>query len=204
MAEPRKARDPMELLDKPQRDVIALMDEVKLFADLNLRERGTLADIAQVVRCPGGDTLVFEAGEEGRFLYCVIKGRLEIRATIGTGLMHTVREVGPGQSAAIDVVLTQAPHHMGCYAVETMAGLRFHTAKLHQLLAIGTPAAIKLFTAMRAEVGGDLREVTLQVVRLLSEASKHSGFAVPASSPGLAGSVVESIAIPGGNQTGRK
>ena len=204
MAEPKKPRDPMEVLDKPQRDILALMDEVQLFADLNLRERVALAEIAEVVRCPGGDTIVFEPGEEGRFLYCVIKGRLEVRATIGTGLTHTVREVGPGHTAAIDVVLTQTPHHMTCYAVETMAGLRFHAAKLHQLLSIGTPAAIKLFAAMRAELGADMRDVTLHVVKLLSEASRHSGFGAPVSSPGLGGTVVESIAIAGGNQTGRK
>ena len=28
MAEPKKPRDPMEVLDKPQRDILALMDEV--------------------------------------------------------------------------------------------------------------------------------------------------------------------------------
>ena len=192
----------MERLERPQRDVLVLMESIEIVCDLTLRERGVLAEIAEIVRCPGGE-VVYQAGEPGRHLYCVLKGRMALRATTAPGMTFTVREVTPGKSAGIDAVLNQSLHHMTCHAAEHLAALRFSTAKLHHLLGLGNPAAVKLFVALRAELSGQLREATPHFVQLLSEASRHAGNATPAPSPGLAHSLIESIAIPAGNPSRR-
>jgi CRP-like cAMP-binding protein len=163
-------KDPMERLPRQPRDILKLLEPIALFDELNLRERSMMAEVAEVVRCSGG-TKLYEAGDEGRYLYCVLQGRLELRTTIGTGLTHGVREVPVGRLAGLDAVLTQQPYHLACAALENTAALRFHTSQLHQLLSIGTPAAIKLFAAMRTELGNDIRTATLQVVKLLEATS---------------------------------
>lgn len=202
MADLPTPRDPMERLDRPPREVLALMENIHIVADLTLRERSTLAEIAEVVRCPGGE-VVYQAGEPGRHLYCVLKGRMELRATTAPGITFTVREVAPGQTAGIDAVLNQTLHPIACYAAENLAALRFSTARLHQLLALGNPAVIKLFAALRAEMGAQVREATQHFVKLLSEASRHSGAGMPASSSGLASSSIQTMAIPAGNPSRR-
>ena len=179
---PERARDPMERLRKPPREVLKLMEPIPLFEELNVRERTVLSEMAEVVRCSGG-TKVFEGGDDGLYLYCVLKGRLELRTASAPGLTLAVREIPEGRLAGLDAVLTQAPYHMSCVALENTAAMRFHTSQLHQLLQAGTPAAIKLFVAMRLELGTDLRAATLQVTRLL-ESSSVRGSGVPqASSP---------------------
>lgn len=173
-------KDPMERLARQPREVVKLLEPIALFDEMNLRERSMMAEVAEVVRCSGG-TRLYDAGDEGRFLYCVLQGRLELRTTIGTGLTHGVREVPAGRLAGLDAVLTQQPYHLACVALENTAALRFHTAQLHQLLAIGTPAAIKLFAAMRSELGSDIRSATLQVVKLLEATSVRASAGTPAA-----------------------
>ncbi len=165
-----RSKDPMERLQRLPRDVLKLMEPISLFDELNLRERSMLSEVAEVVRCIGG-TKVFDAGDEGKYLYCVLQGRLDLRTGVATGLTHSVREIPAGRLAGLDAVLTQQPYHMMCMALENTAALRFHTHQLHQLLAAGTPAAIKLFAALRTELGNDIRTATLQVVKLLDATS---------------------------------
>lgn len=161
-----RPRDPMQRLPRTPRDMLQLFETVDVFQETNLRERATLAEIAEVVRCAGG-TKVFEAGEEGRYLYCVLQGRLELRAAAGPGTTHHVRGIPAGRLAGLDAVLTQQPYHLACFAVENTAALRFQTTQLHQMLAMGTPAAVKLFSAMRTELGSAIRDATMQVAKLL-------------------------------------
>jgi CRP-like cAMP-binding protein len=168
-AKPARA-DPMQRIRKLAREVQKLIEPLPLFAGLNVREQALFAEIAEVVRCAGG-VKVFDGGEEGRYLYIVVQGRLELKTPTGAGLFYGVREIVAGRPAGIDAVLMRAPYHMTCVALEPTAALRFQTAHLHKMLDNAVPAAIKLFTALRAEMGDDIRAATLEVVQLLEQTS---------------------------------
>lgn len=199
--EPSPRRDPMERLRKTPADIVRLMEPIPLFDELTLREKAILAELCEVVRC-AAQTRVFEAGEEGRNLYVVLQGRLELRTVVSAGLTHGVREIPAGRLAGLDAVLLQSPYHLQCVALENTAALRFQTHQLHQLLASGTPAAVKLFVAMRAELGMEIRAATLQVVQLL-EATSAMGSQVPVQNFGtpVSNLNIQTLAIPGGNQS---
>ena len=204
MADPKldarleRVREPIERVRKAPRDIVALMGPIGLFEELSPRERAVVSEIAEVVRCLGR-TKVFEAGDEGKYLYCVLQGRLELRTVTGPGMTHAVREIPAGRMAGLDAVLTQAPYHMTCIALENTAALRFHTAQLHQLLGLGTPAAIKLFVAMRTELGADIRAATMQVVNLLEQTSARGSSAPTGAGGAMPTAGIQTTSLPGGN-----
>ncbi len=162
--------DRMERLQRPARDIVKLMADLPLFEQLTERERASLAELAELARCPGG-TVVFESGEEGRYVYCVIQGTLELRTRTGPGIFHEVRTIGVGQVTGLDAMLSGSPYHMKCVALEGTATLRFRSEQMRELLAAGRPFAIKFFNSLCDELGSQIREATLAVVRMLEATS---------------------------------
>ncbi len=88
----------LEVMHRSQREMLKLIEDVELFAELHTREKEAVAEMADIVRCPGG-TVVYETGDEGRWLYVILQGEMVLRTRIGPGMHHTFRMIGPGGCA---------------------------------------------------------------------------------------------------------
>ena len=163
-------RGNLEVLRRSQREMLKFIDDVPLFDELHTREREAIAEMAEIVRCPGG-TVIYETGEEGRWFYVILQGEMELRTRIGPGMQHTFRMIGPGKCAGVDAVLSRSDYHMQCVAREKTAALRMVGGELLDAVERGVPAAVKLFAAMGTQLGADIRAATLDVVHMLEKTS---------------------------------
>jgi CRP-like cAMP-binding protein len=173
LADKFASHDPMERLPRTPRDVMTLLDGQPLFAGMTQRERGPFADVAEVVRCVG-NTCVFAHGEEGRYLYLVLQGRLALRFNDKAAGVAGQCEVGPGQSAGSDAWMSQRTHDFSCVAVQNTAALRFPTAPLRTWLLEGRTGAVKLFAALRIELAEHIRRSAEELGALLDQAVARS------------------------------
>lgn len=162
--------DNMERLERPARDVARLMNDVPLFSALEHREREALAEIAGIARCHGG-TQIWSAGDAASHVMMLLQGRVEMRKRIGPGVEHTVRVHGPGDVVGIEAALGGSTYHLGAFATERTAALRIPSQDLRQVIEVGKPAAVKLYAALALVLGDQLREATVEVVKLLERAS---------------------------------
>lgn len=160
----------LEVLRRPAREVIKFLDDIELFDELNAREKEAIADMVNIVRCPGG-TVVYESGDEGAHLYVVIQGEMELRTRVGPGMQHTFRMIEAGQCAGLDAMLSRSDYHMQCIARDKTAALRFRSAELHQALDNGHTGVVKLFAALGMQLGQQIRRATLEVVFMLEKTS---------------------------------
>lgn len=160
----------MERVQRSMRDVLRLLGDVPMLRDLHERERGVLAEIAEIVRCPGG-TVLYEPGQAGTHLYIILQGRVEIRARVGPGIFHGVRVLEDGEAAGLDAALGGNDYHMQARSLEKTAALRFRTDALRTLIEAGRPAGVKLFGVLSNELGVQIRNSTVEVVRLLAKTS---------------------------------
>jgi len=160
----------MERVQRSVRDVLRLIAEVPLLADLHERERAVLAEIAEIVRCPGG-TVLYEPGQMGTHLYIILQGQVEIRSQVGPGIYHAVRRLEDGDVAGIDAALGGGEYHMQARALDKTAALRFRTDTLRKFIEAGKPAGIKLFVALSDELGMQIRSSTMDVVRMLAKSA---------------------------------
>ena len=158
----------MERVPRGVRDVLRLITEVPLLVDLHERERAVLAEIAEIVRCPGG-TVLYEPGQSGSHLYVILQGRVEIRCQVGPGIYHTVRYLDDGDVAGIDAALGGGQYDMQARATDKTAALRFRTDTVRKLIEAGQPAGIKLFVALSDQLGQQIRQSTSDVVRMLAK-----------------------------------
>lgn len=163
-------RGNLEVLRRSQRETMKFIEDVALFEELHTREREAMAEMAEIVRCPGG-TVVYDTGEEGRWLYVVLQGEMELRTRVGPGIQHTFRLIGPGKCAGLDAILSRSDYHMQCVARDKTAALRFVGRDLLEAMERGSPAAVKVFAAMGLQLGADIREATLNVVHMLEKTS---------------------------------
>lgn len=169
VAQPSRV-DNMERLQRPPRDIARLMNDVPLFSALEIREREALAEIAEIARCHGG-TQVWGAGDSASHVMMLLQGRIEMRKRIGPGVEHTVRIYGPGDVVGIEAALGGTTYHLGAFATERTAALRLPSYELRQVIDVGKPAAVKLYAALALVLGDQLREATVEVVKLLERAS---------------------------------
>lgn len=162
--------DGMERVQRSPRDVLRLMEDVPSLQSLHDHERTDLAEVAEIVRCPGG-TALYEPGDAGTHLYLILQGRLEIRCKVGPGIYHTVRHLEDGAIAGIDAVLGGGEYHMQARTLDKTAALRFRTDVIRKLIEAGKPAGIKLFVSLSDALGGQIRSATEDVVRMLAKTS---------------------------------
>jgi len=160
----------LEVLHRSQREMLKLIDDVELFSELHSREREAIAEMADIVRCPGG-TVVYETGDEGKWLYVILQGEMELRTRVGPGMHHTFRTIGAGTCAGLDAVLSRTDYHMQCVARDKTAALRFRGEDIQRQAERGVPAAVKLFSALSSLLGADIRTATMDVVHMLEKTS---------------------------------
>lgn len=166
----RAESDPFERMERPARDIVRLMADAPVFADLSERDRATIADLAHVARCHGGTSL-WNAGDRAHWLVVVVQGRIESRANLLPGVEHPVRVSIPGDVIGIEAIFGAELYHHGCFATERTAVLRIPIVEVRRALELGRPAAIKLYVAIAAALGAQVREATVEVVRLLEKTS---------------------------------
>ncbi|MEY3011724.1 MAG: hypothetical protein RIT45_459 [Pseudomonadota bacterium] len=162
--------DAMDRLERGPRDVARLMADVPIFSDLEPRECEALAEITHIARCHGG-TQLWAAGDHAMHVVFVLQGRLEMRQRIGPGVEHVVRVFGEHDIAGLEAALGSETYHLTAFASERSAVLRIPVMELRQVLAVGKPAAVKLYSGLAQQLGQQLRDATLEVVHLLERAS---------------------------------
>ncbi len=166
----KSAGSNVEIIQRPVREVIRMMDGLHVFEELHGREREVIGGLAEVFRCPGG-MVVFEPGDDGQWLYVVVQGRLQLRTRTGPGMHHAFREIEVGGCAGLSATMSQLDYHMKCVALEKTAGLRFRGEDLHDLASDGQTAGVKLYAGLCQELGKEIREATLEVVNMLERTS---------------------------------
>ncbi len=170
ISERRPFVDAMDRMERAPRDVARLMADVPIFAGLESRECEALAEITHIARCHGG-TQIWAAGDHAMHVVFVLQGRLEMRQRIGPGVEHIVRVFGQHDIAGLEAALGSETYHLTAFASERSAVLRIPVAELRQVLAVGKPAAVKLYSGLALQLGQQLRDATLEVVQLLERAS---------------------------------
>lgn len=162
--------DPMERLQRPARDVARLMGDIPLFSALNARDRDIIAEFTHISRCHGG-TPIWTAGDPGLWLLVMLEGRVEMRSRIGPGVEHMVRAHVKGDVVGLEAGLGAETYHLAAFATERSAVLRIAVHELRQVLAVGKPAAVKLFMSLGNALGDRLRAATIEVTDLLERGS---------------------------------
>lgn len=159
--------DPMERIPLQAREVLRLLETVPLLGDMATRERAVLAEVAEVVRCVT-DVELFGIGQEVRWWYLVLNGRVEETVGAPDGTRQVVREATAGQSVGLDSVLSGMASATQVTSVMTSSFVRVPVPDLLRLLRGTGPVSIKLQTALNEELGRDLRAATLAMVDLVT------------------------------------
>lgn len=166
----RTPPDPFERMDRPARDIVRLMADIPVFADLNDRERTVIAEMTHVARCHGG-TEIWRDGDRAHWLLMVVQGRIEMRASLLPGVEHQVRAHPPGDVLGTEALFGAEAYNLGAFASERTAVLRIPIVDLRRLLEVGRPAAIKLYVAIIGALGSQVRDATVEVANLLERTS---------------------------------
>ena len=161
----------MERVQRGVRDILRLISEIPLLRDLHERERSVLAEVVEIVRCPGG-TVLYQQDQFGSHLYILLQGRVEIRSQVGPGIFHSMRDLGDGDVAGLDAALSGGDYHTQARALDKTAALRIRTDTLRKFVEAGQPAGIKLFVALTEQLGQQIRAATDDVVRILEKSAK--------------------------------
>ena len=159
--------DPMHRLSMEPREVLRLLESVSLLAELSVRERGVLAEFAEVTQC-GRDVQIVNVGQEVRWWYVLLQGRVDVSVRAPDGTLPIVRELAAGQSIALDAVLSGTPSTSQITAISDAVFVRWQIGELQGLLRARSPVAVKLQVALTAELGKELRAATSAVIRLVS------------------------------------
>jgi len=183
----RTAPDPFERMERPVRDIVRLMADIPVCADLSERERTVIAEMAHVARCHGG-TELWRGGDRAFWLLMVVQGRIEMRASILPGVEHQVRAHPPGDVLGIEALFGAEAYSLGAFASERTAVLRVPIADLRRFLEVGRPAAIKLYVAIVGALGSQVRDATIEVASLLERTS-----IMPTRGEGISESVLNDL-----------
>lgn len=163
--------DGMERVQRGTRDVLRLITDVPMLQDLHDRERAVLAEVVEIVRCPGG-TVLYEQGQFGSHLYILLQGRVELRSQVGPGIYHSLAVLTDGDVVGLDAALSGGDYHTQARAQDKTAALRVRTDTLRKFIEAGRPAGIKLFVALSDRLGQQIRAATDDVVRILEKSAK--------------------------------
>ncbi len=157
----------MERIALQPREILRLLETVPLLADMAIRERAVLAEVAEVVRC-ARDVELFGVGQDVRWWYLVLTGRVEESVRAPDGTWQVVREATTGQSVGLDSTVSGMPSATQVTAVMVTSFVRVPVLDLNRLLRGTGPVSIKLQAALNEELGRDLRAATLAMVELVT------------------------------------
>ncbi len=155
--------DPMERLPLEPREILRLLETVPLLSEMATRERAVLAEVAEVVRC-ARDVQLCGVGEDMRWWYLVLTGRVDETVHAPDGTWPVVREVVGGQCVALDGVLSGTPCATQVTAVMASTFVRIPVLDLHRLMRGAGPVSVKLLALLQQELGRDLRAATLAMI----------------------------------------
>ena len=159
--------DALEHVNMQPREVLRLLETVPLLGDLATRDRAVIAERGEVVRC-APDVQLFGVGQEVRWWYLLLNGRVEETVRAPDGSWPTVREVTAGHSIGLDSILTGMPAATQVSSVANCSFVRVPAADTLRLLRGNGPASIKLQAALNEEIGQDLRAATLAMVDVVT------------------------------------
>lgn len=157
---------PWQLVDRSPRERLGYMEGVAPLESMHVRERAALAEVAEIVRCHGG-AVIYEGGDEGKFLYLIIQGGVHLRVSLGQNRWHVAHHLGPGAFIGLDAALTGSPYHLQAIATERTAAFRIKRDTIYAQLREGRPAMAKLYVKMGDALGELIRESTWQVLEML-------------------------------------
>lgn len=159
--------DPMEHVAMQPREVLRLLETVPMLGDLATRERAVIAEVAEVVRC-FADVQLLGVGQEVRWWYLVLNGRVQETVRAPDGTWAVVREVGAGHSIGLDSILSGMTAATQVSSTATSSFVRVPAADVAKLLRAHSPVAMKLQAALTEEFGTDLRSAVLAMVELVT------------------------------------
>ncbi|KEF40876.1 MAG: hypothetical protein ER33_14545 [Cyanobium sp. CACIAM 14] len=107
--QPRRSRDRPQLPARPTPQLCCeALAGVELFADLNREQLETLVEGSHLV-CYGPGEAVVQEGAEGRSMFHLLRGAVEILKEVEPGRTLPVRELGPGDVFGEMTLFLDAP-----------------------------------------------------------------------------------------------
>lgn len=110
-------------------EIVAIIDHIHLFEDLNKEEVKALCSFMTCYAAPRGYTLLSE-GQSGDYLLLILTGKVEVVKSVGDVDMKSLAKIGPGGTLGEMSLVDGKPRFASCitleptdFAVLTRAGL---------------------------------------------------------------------------------
>jgi CRP/FNR family cyclic AMP-dependent transcriptional regulator len=130
-------------LSLPHDTVVALLDELDLFASLADDELQTLARKVKTVDWPAG-TIVFEQGDHGDACYVIYSGQAKVMRRLADGQPITLAQVGHGALVGELAMFARDHRTATLQAVEPTTAIAISREDLMEILHGNAEAAISM------------------------------------------------------------
>jgi CRP-like cAMP-binding protein len=156
--QPRRSRERPQLpiRPSPQRCCEALAS-VGVFADLSGEQLETLVEGSHLVSYGPGEAVVVE-GAEGRSMFHLLRGSVEILKEVEPGHTVAVRQLGPGEVFGEMTLFLDAPRSATVRATEECLLLKVDRDSVKGLLD-GNPDLLERFAALVEERQAELKSL---------------------------------------------
>jgi small-conductance mechanosensitive channel/CRP-like cAMP-binding protein len=156
--QPRRARDRQEHPARPSPDRCCdALASVELFADLSREQLLTLVEGSRLVSYGTGEAVVVE-GAEGRSMFHLLRGKVEILKELEPGHSVAVRQLGPGDVFGEMTLFLDAPRSATVRATDECLLLKVHRDGVKALLE-ESPELLERFAALVQERQAELRSL---------------------------------------------
>lgn len=159
------SNDPAERVPMQPREILRLLETTPLLGEMSTRERAVLAEVAEVVRC-ARDVELFGVGQEVRWWYLILNGRVAEAVRAPDGTWQSVRDAAAGECIGLDAVISGQPATVQATCVAACSFVRINAPNFNALLRGPGPASVKFQLAMQEALGTDLRAALTEMVRL--------------------------------------
>ena len=148
-------------------DVLRLIEELRIFADLTERERSILSAVFRPRGLERGQTLCRE-GEAGRSFFVVVDGTIEIHKELQGGRQELLCEVGRDNMLGEVALIDRRPRSATMKAATPALVLECMADDFDRLFWAGTPFAYKLLDTIVTQLAQRLREADGELHDLFS------------------------------------